>query len=211
VSDFARHDPATPAFWDERYRAGFTPWDAQGVPAALVRYVDKERPGRRVLVPGCGSGYEAGFLDARGFDVLAIDIAPEALARARQVLGDAVADRVLRQADLLTLDVEVDWIYERALLCALPYRLWADYVHAAHRLLAPRGVLAGFFFVHQAADEPRRGPPFAAHEVELDGLFAPRFERVADDAVPAEQSIPVFAGHERWMAWRRRDAAAVAP
>jgi protein-L-isoaspartate O-methyltransferase len=207
VADFARHDPATAAFWDERYRAGFTPWDASGVPAALTRFVEAARPGRRVLVPGCGSAYEAGWLHARGFDVLAIDIAPLAIERAREILGDAVADRVLRQEDFLTLQAEFDWIYERALLCALPYRLWDEYAEAAHRLLAPSGVLAGFFFIHQAADQPRRGPPFSAHPTELDGLFAHRFERLADEAVPAAESIPVFAGHERWMVWRRRDAA----
>lgn len=208
MSEFARHDPATPAFWDERYRAGFTPWDARGVPAALVRFVDAARPGRRVLVPGCGSAYEAGFLHGRGFEVTAIDIAPAALARAREVLGDAVADRVLRQADFFTLELEVDWIYERALLCALPYRLWPEYVAAAGRLLPAGGVLAGFFFIRNGDDEPRRGPPFAAHRAEIEGLFAPDFERVADEAVPPAQSIPVFAGHEHWMEWRRRGTSA---
>lgn len=201
---FATRDPATAAFWDERYRAGFTPWDAQAVPAALVRFVDSARPGRRVLVPGCGSAYEAGFLDARGFEVTAIDIAPEALARARSILGEAVARRVLRQADFFTLELEVDWIYERALLCALPYHRWADYAAAAGRLLRPGAVLAGFFFIHDSADAPRRGPPFPAHRTEIDGLFGCDFECDASEPVPAEESIPVFARHEHWMVWRRR-------
>jgi SAM-dependent methyltransferase len=204
VSDFATRDPATSAFWDERYRAGFMPWDARGVPAAFGRFVEAAAPGRRVLLPGCGSAYEAGYLDARGFEVTAIDIAPEALARAREVLGADVADRVLAQADFFTFEAAVDWIYERALLCALPYRLWPDYVAAASRLLDAGGLLAGFFFVHQSADEPRRGPPFAAHRAEIDGLFTAGFERLVDEPVPAEQSIPAFAGHERWMVWRRR-------
>jgi SAM-dependent methyltransferase len=204
VSDFATRDPATSAFWDERYRAGFMPWDAGGVPAALGRFVDAGSPGRRVLLPGCGSAYEAGYLDARGFEVTAIDIAPQALVRAREVLGAGLADRVLAQADFFTVEKAVDWIYERALLCALPYRLWPDYVAAARRLLDGGGLLAGFFYIHQAADEPRRGPPFPAHRAEIDGLFADGFERLVDEPVPAEQSIPAFAGHEHWMVWRRR-------
>lgn len=208
MADFATRDPATSAFWDERYRAGFTPWDARGVPAALVRFIESGAPGGRVLVPGCGSAYEAGYLHHRGFEVAAIDIAPVALARAREVLGDEVADRVLRQADLFALDAEFDWIYERALLCALPLRLWPDYAAAASRLLRPGGLLAGFFFVDDSAGEPRRGPPFAAHRAEIEGLFLPGFERDADDEVPAEQSLPVFARRERWMSWRRRDTAA---
>ena len=205
MGEFATRDPATSAFWDERYRAGFTPWDARGVPAALTRFIETARPGRRVLVPGCGSAYEAGYLDALGFDVAAIDIAPEALARAREVLGNVVADRVLVQADFFALEREIDWIYERALLCALPYRLWSDYGAAVRRLLRPGGLLAGFFYVHTAADEPRRGPPFPAHRTEIEALFAQGFVSEADEEVPEDESIPVFARHERWMVWRRRD------
>ena len=211
MGEFATRDPATSAFWDERYRAGYTPWDARGVPAALTRFIETAHPGRRVLVPGCGSAYEAGYLDALGFDVTAIDIAPEALARAREVLGDAVADRVLVQADLFTLDRDIDWIYERALLCALPYRLWPDYAGAVRRLLRPGRLLAGFVYIHNAADEPRRGPPFPAHRAEIDGLFADGFRCDVDAPVPEEQSIPVFARHERWMVWQRQDERPAAP
>jgi len=203
VGEVATRDPETPAFWDERYRARFTPWDANGVPPALVRFVESARPGPRVLVPGCGSAYEAGYLDAHGFDVTAVDIAPEALARAREVLRDAVAARVLKQADFFTLDVEIDWVYERALLCALPVRLWSRYGAAMHRLVRPGGLLAGFFYVDEQAAEPRRGPPFAARRKEIDGLFSVGFKCVADEAVPEPQSIPAFAGRERWMVWQR--------
>ena len=205
MSEFTTRDPAQPAFWDERYRAGFTPWDARGVPDALKRFVGRSRPGHRVLVPGCGSAYEAGYLDAQGFEVTAIDIAPEAVARARGILGDAAAGRVLKQADFFTLELDVDWIYERALLCALPVRLWNDYAAAARRLLAPGSLLAGFFFVDESAPEPRRGPPFPAHRSEIEALFADAFLCVEDEVIPPAHSIPAFAGRERWMVWQRRE------
>jgi SAM-dependent methyltransferase len=208
VSDFATRDPATSAFWDERYRADFIPWDARGVPAGLQHFIATTSPGQRVLVPGCGSAYEAGYLDRLGYQVTAVDIAPEALARAREVLGDEVAGRVLRHADLFALDAEFDWIYERALLCALPPRLWPAYATAAQRLLRPAGLLAGFFFIDDLVAEPRRGPPFAARCAEIEHLLMGGFAPVANDEVPADQSIPVFAGRERWMVWQRRDSAA---
>ena len=37
---------------------------------------------------------------------------------------------------------------------------------------------------------------------ELDALLAPWFERRGDEAVP--DSIPTFAGRERWQLWERR-------
>ena len=56
---FDTRDPAESAFWDERFAAGFTPWDAEGVPAAFTRWLQAlgAGRGRRVLVPGCGAAY----------------------------------------------------------------------------------------------------------------------------------------------------------
>jgi SAM-dependent methyltransferase len=203
-SAFTARDPNQPEFWDERYRAGFMPWDARGVPAALAEFVERHPPGKRVLVPGCGSAYEAGWLDARGFAVIAIDISEAALERARSLLGAEVADRVLRQADFFVLDATFDWIYERALLAALPPARWPAYAAAARRLVAPGALIAGLFFVDDAVGEPRRGPPFAARGGELDALFGEAFELVERRAIPADQSIDVFAGREQWLVWRRR-------
>jgi hypothetical protein len=65
-------------------------------------------------------------------------------------------------------------------------------------LLEPGGLLAGFFFF----DETPKGPPFGIARPELEALLCPSFELVEDAAV--DDSIPVFAGRERWMSWRRR-------
>ena len=72
------------------------------------------------------------------------------------------------------------------------------------QLVAPGGGLAGFFFIAGSFDmeKAERGPPFPLHgQEELDALLAPHFERVEDEAVA--DSIAVFAGRERWQAWRR--------
>ena len=204
MSGFTARDPTQAEFWDQRYQAGFTPWDAGAVPPALIDFAQRSAPGPRVLVPGCGSAYEAGWLDARGFNVTAIDISASAVERARALLGAAVAERVLQQADFFEVAGSFNWIYERAMLAALPPARWAAYASNVHRLLLPAGLLAGFFFVDEGINEPRRGPPFAAGERELADLFDGAFERVEDVAVPPEQSIDVFAGRERWMVWRRR-------
>ena len=51
-------DSSTPGFWDTRFRDGVTPWDAGGAPPRLVLWLEGKPP-CRVLVPGCGTGYEA--------------------------------------------------------------------------------------------------------------------------------------------------------
>jgi hypothetical protein len=58
-------------------------------------------------------------------------------------------------------------------------------------------MLAGFFFF----DNNPKGPPFGISRAELDALLSPYFTCVADE--PVWDSIPVFAGKERWMSWFR--------
>jgi SAM-dependent methyltransferase len=191
-------DSSLPDFWDTRYRDKVMPWDAGRVPEALHRHLPAFPAGGRVLVPGCGSAYEAYFLAENGFDVLAIDFAPAAVERAREQLG-CFADRV-RQADFFEFDLggaRFDVILERAFLCALPRTLWQRYAQRSAQILRPGGRIAGFFFF----DDNLRGPPFGACEAELQGLLSPWFEQVEDE--PVMDSLPVFQGKERWQTWIR--------
>jgi SAM-dependent methyltransferase len=207
MTEFSTRDPSQAAFWDERFAANFTPWDQGAVPPALVRWLARAplAAGARVLVPGCGSAYEAALLDSAGYRVLSIDIADAALARARAVLPADVARRVLRKADFFAFAAEpFDAIYERAFLCALPPRMWSAYAARCAELLTPGGRLVGLFFVDPAPPEPRRGPPFAMTRDELDALLAPVFERTEGEPVPPDESIAVFRGRECWMTWRKR-------
>jgi SAM-dependent methyltransferase len=188
-------DSSRPEFWDTRFRDGVTPWDAGGVPARLKEWVKAKPPGR-VLVPGCGSGYEARLFAEHGHDVLAIDFSEAAIEAARRKIGLQV-----RKADFFTLDEgQFDVVYERAFLCALPRSRWADWARRMAELVRPGGELAGFFHL----DDNLRGPPFGTSREALSGLLAPAFDLVADQAVPAAESIPVFKGKEIWQVWQRR-------
>lgn len=196
--EFPKRDPAGPEFWDLRYRAGFAPWDAGRVPTQLRAFADAPAVARRILVPGCGSAWDVRYLAERGWDVLGLDFSAAAVAAARAVLGPH-ADRV-REGDVFAPipGTPFDVVYERAFLCALPRRLWPAWGERVAQLVRAGGRLAGFFYF----DEGERGPPFALHaQAELDALLAPAFTSIEDAAVP--DSIPVFAGKERWQVWRR--------
>lgn len=196
--------PERPDFWDHRFRQGTTPWDAGGVPQDLQAFA-RDRQGRsptpkkpRVLIPGCGSAHEAAFLDALGWPVVALDFSAAALDAARANLGNWGGRLLLGDFFAHDADEPYDLIYERAFLCALPRKLWAGYGERAARLLAPGGTLAGYFYF---GDEPK-GPPFAIERPQLDALLDPFFDLVDERAVA--DSLPVFAGRERWMVWQRR-------
>ncbi len=192
--------PERPEFWDHRFDQGTTPWDAGGVPANLRAWVRTRGSGSplRVLIPGCGSAHEAAFLDALGWPVVALDFSAAAIETARRNLGDWKGR--LAHDDFFAHEGEAPYelIYERAFLCALPRKLWSGYGERMARLLAPGGILAGYFFF---ADEPK-GPPFGIERAQLDTLLTPHFDLVEEHEVA--DSLPVFAGRERWMVWKRR-------
>jgi SAM-dependent methyltransferase len=195
---FSSRDPLSPQFWDERFERDFTPWERGGVSLALRRFVSASARPLSALIPGCGSAHELTLMCEAGWDATAIDFSPEAVARARTLAGPW-ADRI-RQADFFAYTAEkpLDLVYEQAFLCALPQARRPDVARRWAELLGQGGLLAGYFYF----DEAPKGPPFGITREELDGLLTPAFECVADEAV--EDSIPVFAGRERWMIWQRR-------
>lgn len=194
---FDSRDPLDPRFWDERFAKAFTPWDRGGVPRSLRDFAARHPP-LATLIPGCGSAYELAYLCEAGWDATAIDFAPQAVARGKALAG-RWSERVV-QADFFAWQPAraLDFIYECAFLCALPRAMRPQVVARWAGLLAPGGRVGGFFFF----DDTVKGPPFGIVREELDALLTPYFACVEDAAVT--DSIPVFAGKERWMVWQRR-------
>ena len=197
MAEFDKRDPLDPGFWDERFAKSFTPWDRGGVPRALRDFVACQPHSLVALIPGCGSAYELAFLCESGWDATAIDFAPEAVARGRALAGQW-SERIV-EANFFAWQPArpLELIYECAFLCALPPSLRPQVVARWAALLAPGGRVVGFFYFDQMV----KGPPFGIERAELERLMAPYFDCIEDEAVA--DSIPIFAGKERWMVFRR--------
>ena len=192
-------DSSRPDFWDTRFRGGVTPWDAAGVPRQLAVWIRTKNSPLKVLVPGCGSGYEVRLFAEHGHDVLAIDFSDAAIEAARRELKELSFS--LRKADFFAFDSRpFDLLYERAFLCALPRQLWSAWARRAGELVRPGGELAGFFYL----DDNERGPPFGIAAHALRALLEGDFELSEEKPIPPEDSIPVFKGKEVWQVWRRK-------
>ncbi len=201
VPVFPKLDPATPAFWDVRFSANFTPWDRGGPPADFLAFV-QQMPPCRTLIPGCGNADEVGYLIKCGWDVTAIDFSSVAVARAKQQLeSNGLPGRHVVEADFFDpcgAAVPFELVYESAFLCALPPAIRCDWALQVARVTAAGGVLAGYFFINGDI----KGPPFGITEDALHALLSPHFDLI-DCRIPGD-SIAVFQGKERWMVWRRR-------
>ena len=197
------NDPSAPEFWDIRFREGRVPWDAGGVPHELAKYLAGASGGGRVLIPGCGAAYEVAAFHEAGYEVIAIDFSPAAVAAAARALGPLQG--IVRLGDFFQYDfgsIRFDIIYERAFLCSLPRGLRPRYYARVSELLTPGGLLIGFFFY----DTSESGPPFGLGQGELEALLKDRFVLAADQE--PRSSVSVFAGKERWQRWRRLETTA---
>jgi hypothetical protein len=188
-----------PEFFDIRYATGRMPWDFEGVPSSVKEFLAKHQGPGRVLIPGCGSGYEIEAFSSAGWDVIGIDFSKVAVARARRLLGP-LAGKV-HQCDFFDYALREGWfdmIYERTFLCTLLPDFWLAYAQRIAKLIVPSGFLCGFFFFGPE-DEP---PPYPISEDQLDKLLCSWFEKIEDDAV--EDSLPLYASKERWQIWKRK-------
>lgn len=185
-------------FWETRWQNGQTGWDLGAASPPLTVYADQIPPqhrGLRVLIPGCGNGYEAIHLLKAGFsDITMLDIAPTAVERVRDRLDQHFqgweAQLSLLCADFFTVSGPYDLILEQTFFCALDPALRQDYARKMHALLAPRGKLAGVLF-DKIFDG---GPPFGGQAEEYRQLFGPLFQ--IRTLAPCYNSIPPRAGAE---------------
>lgn len=194
--------------WEQCYREGNTPWDKGEAAPPLLELMDRFGPrlwgGGVVLVPGCGMGHDVRAIARAGVEVVGMDLAPSALAGAREFSREGRERYEL--ADFLRTDAVVGGVYsaiwEHTCFCAIDPSLRDAYVRAAAHRLCEGGLFVGVFYLHPWDEgEVREGPP---HGVEVDEImtrFAPYFELL--DGRPPERAYPGREGRE-WLAQFRR-------
>lgn len=166
-------EPLTPAYWNERWETGNTPWDIGGIAPAIRQYLDQlQDPAMHLLIPGAGRGYEARYLFEKGFsNVWVCDWAPQAKRAFLQAHPNFPEAQFL-VADFFSLDLQVDLILEQTFFCAILPAQRPSYVKKAHELLRPGGKIAGLLF---AEPFPFEGPPFGGTKTAYLPLFEAYF------------------------------------
>jgi SAM-dependent methyltransferase len=191
-----------PTAWFEQVyaaaEAGLTevPWDRRAPSRFLVQWAGQHglsgagTPARLALVVGCGLGDDAEYIAGLGFQTVAFDISPTAIATARRRFpGSPVQYRV---ANLL--DPPPDWyrafdlVVESLTLQALPDPPRRDAIARVSDLVAAGGTLV---VIARAREEGQsvEGPPWALTRSEIDslgqtGLKPVRIEDMRDEALP---------------------------
>lgn len=187
-------------YWDNQYQANDTGWDLGKISPPLQSHIDRiQSKNTKILIPGCGNGYEAEYLLEQGFtNVSVIDIAPTLVEKLREKFAAKPINIIL--GDFFAHDGRYDIVLEQTFFCALPPSLRQRYVWKMHQLLADDGILAGVLFNRDF----ETGPPFGGSVREYKQLFAGAFavEMMAD----AQHSVDKRAGAEAIFSLRKKNA-----
>jgi 2-polyprenyl-3-methyl-5-hydroxy-6-metoxy-1,4-benzoquinol methylase len=162
--------------FDATYRtagrdAAKVPWAESRPKPLLSAWLEEgaiQGAGRRAIVVGAGLGDDAEALAALGFVVTAFDIAPTAIAWARERFPDSRVQYLV--ADLFALpDIwqgAFDLVVEIYTLQSLPAAIRPEGMDRVAALVAPGGDLL-VICRGRDAQEPAQGPPYPLTRAEL--------------------------------------------
>jgi methyl halide transferase len=200
-----------PEFWSDAYNEGRAGWDLGSTtpvfedilrsPEQLPEGSKSFAPGS-LLIPCSGHGYDALLYAANGFDVTAVDFAPEPL----KVLSDTAEKEGLAlsvlERDMFRLspeyDSSFDYIMEYTCLCAIDIERRQEYIDLMYRLLKPGGWVLGLLF--PVEDRPG-GPPYGLNVPELNAMLTGKFRILDERDHPA--TIKPRRGREKFVVWEK--------
>eukprot|EP01025_Chloroclados_australasicus_P053019 TRINITY_DN6200_c0_g3_i1.p1 TRINITY_DN6200_c0_g3~~TRINITY_DN6200_c0_g3_i1.p1 ORF type:complete len:262 (+),score=28.54 TRINITY_DN6200_c0_g3_i1:22-786(+) len=201
--------------WENLWQEGVAPgekWDRTVVSPALEDVLNGKLDvqNKRVVVPGCGRGYDviafsqAGAVQAIGLEItqLAVDQA----VKYRDSLG--LPPSVSSSAQFQFVDFFVyqdagfDVGYDYTFLCAIHPDLREQWSKTWFQLIKPGGELVTLIYPNDPARNP--GPPWYVNPEEVRKLLiAAGFECEYLEDVPSNLSFPDRVGHEALGRWRK--------
>ena len=195
-----------PVDWRQAWKTGVTPWDAGASPPALRGLLDRGAvPGGRVLVPGCGTGYDLATLAREDREVVGIDLSDDArtafLAEHPSLPGSVVYE----VTDFFSYAPShgFDFVWDYTFFCALDPDQRSAWSQTMKRLVEPTGVLATLLFPFEDPISDRAGPPWPINTEMVRTYVEDAFEEL--DTAEVEQTHPGREGKERLALWRRRE------
>lgn len=194
-----------PVDWQAAWKAGTTPWDAGASPPALVELLASDRvPPGRILVPGCGTGYDLGALARDDREVVGIDLSEEARAAFVAAHPDLPGTVVYEVTDFFSYDAGpgFDFVWDYTFFCALGPDQRESWAQVMKRSIKPSGLLATLIFPFEDPISEREGPPWPINTELVRSFVESAFDEV--EVREPKVSHPGREGKERLAIWRRR-------
>ena len=147
-----------------RYIRGRTPWDSGIVPPEIRAWIEHfTGTPTRALDLGCGTGTTSIYLAEHGWNVVGIDFAPNAIARAKRKAREAgMRDRIqFHSADVARIDFvpalpPCDLVIDVGCLHSLLPDQRTGYAHQLRRLTAPGATFLLYAFAPRLRSNGQR-------------------------------------------------------
>ncbi len=160
-----------PEYWENKYQKGEDKWDIGGPTPGLLEFFKNPLCPKsgRVLVPGAGKGYDAVEWAKKGYDTVAVDFSPSAVASL-----NAYAEKHPKLS-VLSLDLfemtpkstePFDIIFDYGCFAAVHPGRRDEYFEFWDRMLKPSGFIAALFYPIIKTTS-LDGPPHPTSEGEL--------------------------------------------
>jgi SAM-dependent methyltransferase len=164
-----------PVYWDKKYQRNEANWDLKSANHVFEELMEKEdilRPGK-LLIPGCGNGFDAIAAAKRGFEVTAIDFSVEAINFGKNLAEKENVNVNFLTEDFFKLDEKFenyfDSIYEYTTYCAINPERRDEFARKISTLLKPDGKYLTILF---PVEDRAGGPPFGINPVEAHKIFS---------------------------------------
>ena len=171
----SNHPAASKEFWHQLYLEERTNWDLGGPHPQIVALHNQvmslsQKKELSVYVPGMGNGHCPAFFQQNCHKVTGVDLSDKAVENAKQKYG-SLEKLILKVGNAIT-DSEpnnIDLVYDRAVLCALPHSSQTKYLKKSVERLKSKGMFATILFtkVHN-----EQGPPWAISVEDLQKRMA---------------------------------------
>ena len=167
--------PGSASFWDDKYINNEAHWDMRTPTPVFESLMDSGEfmhPGK-ILIAGCGKGYDAVLAAKKGYDVYAVDFSIEAIKLARELAAKENVKVNLIHEDIFKLGSVYkgffDYVYDYVTYCAIVPERRKKYAEITGTFLKQDGKLIALLF---PVEDRRGGPPYAVDVKEFYELFS---------------------------------------
>lgn len=163
-----------PDYWSHQYQQGRHGWNIGSVSTPLKNYFDQlVNKNIKILVPGAGFGWEAGYLFENGFhQTFVLDFSEEAISIFQNNFPEFPASHILLE-NYFNHNGTYDLIVEQTFFSSIPRDQRKVYAQKTYQLLHEKGKICGLLFNHEFDFE---GPPFGGTTEEYQHIFAHLFD-----------------------------------
>lgn len=190
-------------YWNDRYLNDDIGWDIGEISRPIKHWLDNyKEQNKKILIPGGGSGFEAGYAYEKGFkNTYYLDFSTVAVNKFKKTFPSFPETQIISKDffSLSDFDGFFDIIIEQTFFCAIQPAMRLRYVNKIYDLLQKNGIVVGLLFNLEFKNDT---PPFGGTKTDYKLIFESKFNVLKME--PCINSIAPRAKNELWFCLKKK-------